>query len=34
MLVQEAVRLLYIIYFVGASLFMVFFIIKVRKRGD
>lgn len=33
MQVQEAVRLAYIIYFVGAIVFMFFFIIKVSKRG-
>ncbi|GEM_PF-2630708 len=30
MYVQEVVRLIYITYFIGISLFMVFFIVKVK----
>ena len=33
MYVQEVMRLIYIVYFIGISLFMVFFIVKVKGKG-
>ena len=34
MTVQEVIRILYAVIFGGILLFMIFFILKVRKRGD
>jgi len=34
MYVQEVIRIVYMTYFIGVVLFMVFFILKVRGRGD
>jgi len=34
MYIQEVIRIVYMTYFIGVVLFMVFFILKVRGRGD